>query len=92
MTKRVAQPESVPAVNHTALSEQVVAALNELRTQLSSASSPGVVLPAALARMLPPEPSNGERVLVDNWRAYEVWAVYKADAWTLEIWQDGILR
>lgn len=79
-------------IYRVALGEQAAAALNDLRTQLSSASSPGVVLPAALARMLPPEPSNGERVLVDNWRAYEVWAVYKADAWTLEIWQDGILR
>lgn len=78
--------ESAPVINRLALSEQVVAALNELRTQLSAGEPANISL---FALLLPDEPIAGVRVLVDAWRSFQVWAVYEDGAWQVEVWQDG---
>lgn len=72
------------------LGDKVVAALNELRAQLSAGGP--VELPALLALLLPDEPIAGVRVLVDAWRSFQVWAVFEDGAWEVEVWQHGTPR
>lgn len=79
-----------PKINNVALGDQVAAALNDLRSQLRAGEE--VALPPLLAQMLPTEASAGDRVLIDNWRAWQLWAVFEKDTWQLELWQDGKIR
>lgn len=81
--------ESAPVINRLALSEQVAAALTELRTQLSAGEPANISL---FALLLPDEPTSGARALVDAWRSFQVWAVFEDGAWEVEVWQHGTPR
>lgn len=73
-------------IYQVSLGDQVVTALNELRTQLSAGVPVNIPL---LALLLPDEPTPGARVLVDAWRSFQVWAVFVDGAWQVDVWQDG---
>jgi len=82
--------ERAPEVVSTALLDRISAALNVLRGALRKGEA--VDVPPLLMAALPAEAVAGDRVLLDKWRAWEVWGTFDGGMWTVEIYQDGKLR
>lgn len=93
MTKRTEKPDDAadaprePETTDTALGDRMVAALNDLRGQLRAGEM--VALPGFLRGALPDGPVEGDRVKVDDWRSFVVWAEWTSDDWAILVYQDG---
>jgi len=93
MTKRTKKPDDAadapraPETTDTALGDRMGAALNDLRWQLRKGEA--VALPDFLRGALRDDPVEGDRVKVDEWRSFVVWAEWTGDEWAMLIYQDG---
>lgn len=68
----------------------VIDAVKVLRDQLRSGSA--VAIPATLLRLVPPDPTPGDRVLVDAWMGHAVWLAWDGAGWLLELYTNGQRR
>jgi hypothetical protein len=86
MTRRanVSEPRIIQA---TGFGDRVLASLHALHDQLRSGVP--VELPDILLRLLPDEAEPGDRVKVDEWRSFVLWAEWGGDTWRLIVYQDG---